>query len=260
MTLTIASWGGGVNSTAMVVEWLSRRERLDFVLFADTGGEKPTTYAYLETFAEWLEKHDVTFIRLKANVQDDTLEDECLRTKRLPSLAYGFKKCSLKWKRQPQDKWVNNCDAAREAWAKGEKVLKLIGFDAGETRRATPKNGKSSWDDEKYTYRYPLIEWDMDREACVEALRSRGIPVPPKSSCFFCPASTVGEILDLQAKHPDLMDRALAMEANADNTSVLGLGRRFAWRTVVTQDRAQLKLWSAGDDAPCDCYDGGEEQ
>jgi 3'-phosphoadenosine 5'-phosphosulfate sulfotransferase (PAPS reductase)/FAD synthetase len=81
MTLTIASWGGGVNSTAMVVEWLSRRERLDFVLFADTGGEKPTTYAYLETFAEWLEKHDVTFIRLKANVQDDTLEDECLRTK-----------------------------------------------------------------------------------------------------------------------------------------------------------------------------------
>ena len=257
--ITIASWGGGVNSTAMIVEWLDRGNKIDYVLFADTGGEKPTTYAYMETFADWLSKRGVEFVRVKANVQDETLEAECLRTKRLPSLAYWFKKCSLKWKRQPQDKWVNNCEAARETWKQGGRVLKLIGYDAGETRRATPKNGKASFDDEKYTYRYPLIEWGMDRDACVEALRSRSMEVPPKSSCFFCPASTVGEILDLQEEHPDLMDRALAMEANAENTSVLGLGRRFAWRTVVAQDRAQLRLWQAADDAPCDCYDGGEE-
>lgn len=148
--VTIAAWGGGVNSTAMIVEWLSRNNALDFVLFADTGGEKPTTYAYLETFAEWLAKRNVPMIRVKATAQDETLEQECLRIRRLPSLAYGFKKCSLKWKRQPQDKWVNNCHAAREAWAKGEKVLKLIGYDAGEVRRATPKNGKASFDDDKY--------------------------------------------------------------------------------------------------------------
>lgn len=259
MTPTVASWGGGVNSTAMVVEWVRLGNRLDAVLFADTGGEKPTTYQYLDFFVAWLRDRNVSFYRLQATVQDPTLEQECLRTKRLPSLAYGFKKCSLKWKRQPQDKWVNNWDVARGSWAQGGKVLKLIGYDAGETRRAAPKNGKASFDDAKYTYRYPLIEWGWDREACVKALSDAGLPVPPKSSCFFCPASTVGEILDLQDKHPELMDRALAMEANADNTSVLGLGRRFAWSSVVQQDRAQLRLWRSSNEAPCDCYDGGEE-
>jgi len=259
VSLTVAAWGGGVNSTAMVVEWLRREQPLDYVLFADTGGEKPTTYAYLETFALWLQERKVPFVRLKATVQDESLKQECLRSKRLPSLAYGFKKCSLKWKRQPQDKWLNNSDEARAVWAAGGQVLKLIGYDAGEKRRAVPKNGKSSFDCDKYTYRYPLIEWDWDRDACVDGLKAAGLPIPPKSSCFFCPASTVKEILDLQEKHPDLLERALAMENNAENTSVLGLGRRFNWGNLIKQDRAQLKLWDAGNQTPCDCWDGEEE-
>ncbi len=42
---------------------------------------------------------------------------------------------------------VTFCEAARETWQQGGRVLKLIGYDAGETRRATPKNGKASFDE-----------------------------------------------------------------------------------------------------------------
>ena len=53
----------------------------------------------------------------------------------------------------------------------------------------------------------------------------------PKSSCWFCPASKKDEIIWLGRHHPRLLERALAVEANAQPnlTSVKGLGRSFAW-------------------------------
>ncbi len=38
-----------------------------------------------------------------------TLEDECLQSCSLPSIAYGFKRCSLKHKIGPQEKFCNHC-------------------------------------------------------------------------------------------------------------------------------------------------------
>lgn len=257
MTVTVAAWGGGVNSTAMIVVWLLAEKPLDLILFADTGGEKPETYAYRDTFAAWIDKR-VPFYTVKGNYRDPTLEAESLRSRTLPSLAYGFKKCSLKWKRQPQDAFCNNWDLTRAAWKRGEKVVKLIGYDAGEERRAKIAS------DEKYDYCYPLIELGMDRKACVSAIVEAGLPSPPKSSCFFCPASREAEILDLSANHPDLLQRALAIEAGGMSTvttvgegAIKGLGRSFAWRDVIATDRRQGKLFAP--EIACDCYDEGEE-
>jgi hypothetical protein len=71
----------------------------------------------------------------------------------------------------------------------------------------------------------------MDRAACERTIRDAGLPVPPKSSCWFCPASKKDEIIWLSQHHPRLLDRALALEANAkpNLTTVRGLGRSFAW-------------------------------
>lgn len=132
MTLVVAAWGGGVNSTAMLIEWLRRGEQLDLVLFADTGGEKPETYAYRDTFAVWLKGQTAApFVTVQFNGKYPTLEAESLGSKTLPSIAYGYKRCSQKWKRSPQDVFVNNWEPARSVWQAGEKVTKLIGYDAG---------------------------------------------------------------------------------------------------------------------------------
>ena len=180
----------------------------------------------------------------------ETLEENCLRVNMLPSIAYGFKSCSGKYKIQPQEKWANNNAQCKDVWKAGGKVLKLIGYDADEHHRAKIP------EDKKYTYRYPLVEWDWGREECVEAIDRAGLPQPGKSACVFCPSSKPREILELSRTHPDLLARALAMEANAELTSVKGLGRSFAWCDLVRFNEAQLDMFAHTPETPCGCYDG----
>jgi hypothetical protein len=125
-------------------------------------------------------------------------------------------------------------------------VVKAVGLDAGENHRLTwarrgadEENRKPSreerLDREFFAYFYPLMEWGMDRAACERSIRAAGLPVPVKSACWFCPASKKHEILWLGRHHPQLLERALAIEASAlpNLTTVKGLGRSFAWTDFV---------------------------
>lgn len=249
------SFGGGVNSTAMLVEMFRRSMRPDVILFADTGGERPETYGCLKKVSDWCVAHGfpvITTVRHESKKHGDkTLEDECLRSQSLPSIAYGFKRCSLKWKVAPQDKWFNAWDKARDIWSIGGKIQKMIGYDASEERRAKIAA------DEKYAYSYPLIEWGIYREDCVAICNSEGLPTA-KSSCFFCPSMKKWEIRELAKTNPELMERALKIEANANLTSVAGLGRSFSWRDLLAADKAQRELFDdfSAPEIPCGCYDG----
>lgn len=252
---TVVAYGGGTNSTAMLVGLWEIGERPDLILFADTGGEKPHTYEHLRVVSEWCKSKgfpEILVVRHKDREGLElTLEERCLQSKTLPSIAYGFKSCSDKHKRRPQDKFVSTWPPALEAWAKGEKVVKLIGYDADEERRAR------IFDDNKFVYRYPLIQWDWGREECIEAIDRAGLPQPGKSSCFFCPSSKKPEIIELVRRYPDLAQRALALEANAELTSIKGLGRRFSWTEyLAAQDKNAEQFCDAGDTMPCGCYDG----
>lgn len=240
--IQVVSYGAGVNSTAMLVEMVGRAEPCDAIVFADTGGERPQTYEYMQSFSSWLVGHGYPAI---ATVQNDgmhkTLEAECLTNRRLPSVAFGFKSCSDKYKRRPFAKWL-------KAQELGD-VTVCIGFDADEPHRG--ERGNASED--PYLKRYPLIEWGMGREECLGVIRGAGLPIPGKSACFFCPNSKVHEILSLPQV---LLDRALKIESNASLTSIAGLGRRWSWADLVRSDRAQMRLFRQDLDMPCDCFDG----
>ena len=92
----VVSYGAGTNSTAMVCEMVRRGEPFAAVVFADTGGERPETYAHLLEFSEWLTARGypaITTVRQTTkvgNVPVTTLEAECLAGHRLPGIAYGF--------------------------------------------------------------------------------------------------------------------------------------------------------------------------
>lgn len=257
--LVVASYGMGTNSTAFLVELVRRGDPVDAILSADTGGERPETYAYRDMFSEWLVSHGYPEITIvKKGGRQETLEEDCLRKAMLPSLAYGFKGCSHKYKIEAQDKWVNNWPPAAEAWAAGRKIVKLIGYDMGEPHRAAIP------EDEKYRYRYPLLEWGWGRDECVEAIASAGLLQPGKSACFFCPAMTKPEILKLREEHPDLLARALRIEAAAVESgnlkSVEGLGRSLHWGDYlkkIDEGADEYILRSPGFlQAPCGCFDG----
>lgn len=224
----VSSFGGGLNSTALLVKWvLDKNAPIDKIIFADTGGERDYTYENVHRLSEWLQQHGMPAVQVtKKGGRDETLEQYALRTEYLPSLAYGTKGCSWKFKIEPQNREVNQWPMAKRCWKAGDKVVKLIGYGFEEQKRLA----KAKLEDEKYIYRFPLNEWEIDRAGCERIIRHVGLPVPGKSSCFFCPSSKKHEILALLA---DLQTRAIRIEqvasAAGNMRTTKGLGRQFAW-------------------------------
>lgn len=250
----LVSYGGGTNSTAMLIECAKRKIQVDVILFADTGGERPHTYAYIKTFNEWLKKNnmpEIIIVKYKNRSGEIlTLEQDCLKRKALPSLAYGFKTCSQRFKGAPQDKFMNNYEPAKKYWKTGKKITKLIGFDIDESHRI------KDYEDKKYTVKYPLVEWNMGREECIETINKSGLCQTGKSACFFCPATKQTEIRQLKAVYPDLAERALKIEENSDLEKIEGLGRNFSWKEILLNEDMFEKDFLTSPELVCGCYDG----
>ena len=196
----VLAYGIGVDSTALLVELSARGEPPDLVLTADPGAEKPEIYDYQKLIAAWMAarripyevvryvprrfKHWPPYYSILANV---------LTNATLPSISLGRHSCSLKWKVAPQDAFLKRWAPAQAAWARGQKVTRLIGYDASpaDTRRYAHA---SAIDDPLFNCRYPLREWNWTRDRCIARIEAAGLPVPPKSSCFFCGAIRPDEV------------------------------------------------------------------
>ena len=109
----VVSLGMGTNSVAMLIGMKERGIKPDVILFADTGGERQLTYDYIPVLSDWLEKNNFPSITI-VKASGETLEENCIRRKALPSVAYGFKSCSLRWKIEPQEKYLNNLKEAKD--------------------------------------------------------------------------------------------------------------------------------------------------
>lgn len=214
----VAAYGAGVDSTAMLVEWVESGRRLDLVLNAETASEKPETDAYRDLFFAWLRDRGVRCEavryqpkRFKHWPPYASLDENCFTNGTLPSISFGMHSCSLKWKVEPQDAFVESWEPAVSCWAMGGKVIKLIGYDAGprDAKRYAHSEGHK---DPRYEYRTPLQEWQWDREACKARIVRAGLPVPVKSACYMCGASQPWEI---EALGRPQLRRIVLLEARA---------------------------------------------
>jgi len=230
---TIFSFGGGVDSTGMLFEFDRQGYMPDILIFADTGAERPDIYAHIEKLNKWLgDKWGKEIIIVK---NKETLYDECIRLKTLPSLALGFHTCSQKHKIRPIAKWLR---------ANGYRnIIRIIGFDANEFDRArrgltSVENGKNTEEkgiDQKIWF--PLIEWGKSRKQLKEEINEVGF-CASRSSCFFCPANNTSSIRRLKEYYPELYEKAIFLEDNAKDKmrgSVKGLGRSLNWRKAMQQ-------------------------
>jgi len=265
-------FGGGVDSTAMLVALKLADIRPDLTTFADTGGEKPETLAHVGAMDALLRSWGwpgVTVCR-KVPLPSTSYTDlygNCMANETLPSLAFGMKSCSIKWKQVPQDQLLKgvksgpNASPPHPLWsgaqATGQRILKLIGYDCGRADRR--RAGSLSTGDSDFDYAYPLQLLGWERKDCIAAIASMLGPahVPLKSACFFCPASKQWELFWLAAHHPEQLEKALFLERTAltgkhsrfsavefggnwedlvrsadkfpSSTTTVGLGRSFAW-------------------------------
>ena len=247
----IVNYGMGVDSTAMLINMHRLGEKPDLIIFADTGSEKPETYRYLAVMNKWLAHvgwplvHVVKFAGVR--VSYNSLEENCLTNETLPSLAFGMKSCSLRWKAEVMDRFLLGCKRGKNKCAPWipescGKPTKCIGYDAGP---ADSRRAHSRTEDKFFSYRYPLREWGWDRERCVHEIKKAGLPPPLKSACFFCPASKHWEVVWLAAKHPELFLRAVRIEDVAREgkhglDTVKGLGRNWSWKAWA-EDAGILK-------------------
>ena len=251
----VVAYGGGTNSTAMLCGFREIGIKPDLILFADTGAEQPHTYKHVEYMKvivrEWFGL-EIQIVRHWKRGVFEGREGELQRLNNLPSLAYGMKSCSMKYKQEPQ----HNATRSFMRDVCVDRVTRAIGFDANESHRVRPST--QPWADNWF----PLVEWGWRRQECLDAICRAGLPRPGKSSCYFCPAMKPSEVLNLKENHPDLAEKALAIERNAQpkHRKPIGLGGEGNfWSNWMAQDSAQMKLLDLQPmHTPCHCTDEGE--
>lgn len=172
--LIVVCFGAGVDSTAMLVALHAAGIRPHVITFADTGGERPDTLAHVQRVNAvlrdwgWTEVVTVRKVPLASTGYAD-LYGNCVANETLPSLAFGLKSCSIKWKQVPQDQYlqgVSRGPATRpphplwlQAQASGVRIVKLIGYDCGRADLRRSRSIKTSGDAFDYVYPLQLVGW-----------------------------------------------------------------------------------------------------
>ena len=192
----VLSYGAGVNSTALMILLLKQHQPLDYVVFADTGGELPETYQYLVKAQAYLTKHSIPFVVVRS--RNGSLFDTCVRRRVIPSQIWRWS--TRDYKITPIYKFYRSL---------GTHVCQYVGIAYDEVDRM--RDSRADY----VTNLDPLVDAKVDRKGCEQIILEEGLPVPVRSGCFFCPFSTVDHWHWLQQTHPDLFAKAMILEESS---------------------------------------------
>lgn len=215
MTLRAFSFGGGVQSTAALV--LAARGEIDFPLFifANVGddSEHPATLAYVaqhaRPFADARGIEIVEVQKRRRSGEPDTIWEWLDRTERTIGIpmrmangAPGNRSCTEQFKIGPVRRELKRRGASRT-----RPAALGLGISADEWHRMRADRLGSITRSE-----YPLVDLGLNRGDCIGAIGDAGLPVPPKSSCFFCPFHKTSEWQELKRSYPELYRASEALE------------------------------------------------
>ena len=234
----VLSYGGGHQTAGMLAMMdLGILPKSDLIIFADTGGEIPETYHHMEHYGKpFAEKLGIPFVTVQftRHGEVETLEEFSLRYKWIPQPF--SRTCTNQFKIQAINKYLRRYKGK-------EPVDVMIGISVDESHRR--KESRVKW----INLTYPLIDNGISRKDCDEAMVRVGMPIPPKSGCFFCPFAKKEHWRVLRKEHPDLFQRAIDMEetARTQNPNVFLRGRaplkvhlegeQLAWEQLLESER-----------------------
>jgi len=209
----VISYGGGVQSTALVVLAMSEGWDIDEIVHVDLlDAESPATREYVSRFREWLRGvygRDITVI------ERDLYGDMLARPGFTPVPWHGRREkfmlkrqCTREYKVQPLTRYLYDRYP-------GDCIRLMLGISFDEYHRMRDSSAA------RVEHVYPLVDRRLTRWQCRDIIERAGLAVPWKSSCWFCPYRSVRSQWSLVQRYPDLagMARVLEDRINADRRS-----------------------------------------
>ena len=258
------SYGGGVQSTCLLV--LAAQRQIDFpvLLFANVGddSEDPATLDYLHRYAmPYAAAHGIELHELHRTRRDGSVETPYGRLTRegsrslpipvrMSSGAPGTRSCTADFKIKVVGRWLKAHGASEQNPATIGIGISLDEIHRVNNRRAMPYERPV----------YPLLDHipPLRRVDCQRIIAAAGLPIPPKSACFFCPLRRPSAFAEMRRDRPELFARVCALE-DLLNVRRAALGKDAVWLTrfnrplVEAIPQAQNVL--PGLDAPADDAD-----
>jgi len=194
----VLSLGWGVQSWALAaMVALGEIEPVDFMIHADTTHETSWTYQHAKKWTSWLKKHRQTVITVKPYKNALTAFNQW-RGVYIPAFTKDHngkrgqlrRQCTYVWKLGPIRRKLQEL-------RNHEPVELWLGISLDESHRVTNSNVKY------IINRYPLIENKLSRLDCINWLNNKGLDVPKRSSCTFCPYHSVQEWQQIKASPKD---------------------------------------------------------
>lgn len=249
--MNVISYGGGVQSTALLI--LASQHEIDasHALFANVGdkAENPATITYLHQHAiPYGQEHGIEVVELtnKVDLYDHVLSPDnrsIVIPLRMNGGGFGNRKCTSQWKIGKVNSWLRKHGATADNPATVHIGISLDEWQRVNNRKPTPNQTTS----------YPLIDMRIDRVQCENIIRSAGLPVPPKSSCWFCPFTNPRHWAERRRDNPEMFEAAVAFE-DAVNVKRARLGRDAGTLAGVPMRRiteAQQSLFEGCDTGYC---------
>lgn len=248
MTSRVFSYGGGVQSTACLALPAQGRLKFQTFLFCNVGNdsENPATLDYVREFARpFAEAHGIDFVGLQKTRfgEPETLYQHLTRpgsrsigipVKMNGNGAPGRRSCTADFKIAVVDKWL------REHGAKTSGAQVGLGISLDEIERVKPNADPDTlaWKENVF----PLldeVERPMTRQDCMNVIVSAGLPVPPKSSCYFCPFHKLSVWQEMRQNQPNLFRKSVELERFLnERRKTLGLDPVWFTRMLKPLDQA----------------------
>lgn len=249
--LRVISLGAGVQSTAMALMAACGEitPMPDGAILADTQGESGATYKHLS----WL-RANLPF-PVHVTTRGDLIErlfggDE---EARIPFFVghggMAKRQCTSSYKLKPIRRKIRELlGIGPRGYVAPGSVESWIGITTDEAIRIKP-SGLAY-----LTNRHPLIELRMSRGDCERWLERHGYPIPPKSSCVYCPFRGNAQWRDLRDRDPLGWSRACEIDRRIrlPENVIRFHGELFMHRDRVpladvdlstAEDRGQLNLF-----------------
>ncbi|KKN74813.1 hypothetical protein LCGC14_0387060 [marine sediment metagenome] len=254
------SFGGGVQSTAALV--LAAQERIDFniFLFANVGddSENPATLRYVEEYAKpyaaehGIELHELQRIPKKGKYkgQIETVYGRCVGDNRsicipvrLSNGAPGRRNCTTDFKIAVIGRWQREHGATKD-----NPAVCGLGISIDEIQRMRSDSGIKT-----QVLEYPLIDLHLTRSDCRTIIANAGLPVPPKSACWFCPFQRHSQWQDMRREDPELFQRAVKLEQRInDKRNAIGRDRVYLHPSANLLADAVALQYTLFEETTCD--------